>query len=657
MSIESLKATARRHEQNEEWQKALDHYGQAIARLDQEDQPDSGLHNRVGDLYVKVGNYEQAIEHYDRAIELYRDTYLLNNAIAVCKKIVRHVPGRNEVFRTMGQIRAEQGFTSDARENFLRYAELMQEAGDLDESFRALVEFADLVRDDVDVRITVADQMLANERVAEGVDQLKIAYQIFKQAERDDRAFGLEARLLELDPAVDFEQLAADAEVMTVAADDGFEYMTPFGEDEQETDGGADDAPAPVEHVSEDGAPDIEGVAEEPLRDADALEGALIEEPVGEAVSDAWEEAAASGDESAEDGREISVVEEVEQETTDRPLMEDPEGSAAEPALTEDAREDVAEFPVTEDAESETPELPLMEGAEDEASELPVIEDREEEAAEPPGVEDVGGGFELLLTEDGEGDAVELPVIEDLDESRPAELNGPGEEEKTGLPVMDLEPGDGDDSAALRGAMGTEPAYEDAGRLEAAAETASSAPAPTDAPSDEYVDLNSMIFGDEVEEPKSTRFRVQYEEPSGDEVADFQKMLSQFKEKVSENLDASDVRAHYDLGTAYKEMGLLDEAITEFQSALRAAADHLPTYELMGQTFLEMGKSEAAAKSLERALRIPTGVEDDLLGIYYYLARAYEMLGERESAVEFYDRVFSLDINFADVTERLRALR
>ena len=45
------------------------------------------------------------------------------------------------------------------------------------------------------------------------------------------------------------------------------------------------------------------------------------------------------------------------------------------------------------------------------------------------------------------------------------------------------------------------------------------------------------------------------------------------------------------------------------------------------------------------------------MGIYYHLARAYEALGNKEGAVEYYDRVFSLDINFADVTERLRALR
>ena len=49
--------------------------------------------------------------------------------------------------------------------------------------------------------------------------------------------------------------------------------------------------------------------------------------------------------------------------------------------------------------------------------------------------------------------------------------------------------------------------------------------------------------------------------------------------------------------------------------------------------------------------------KDDLIGIYYYIGRAFEELENKESAIEFYDRVFSLDINFGDVTERLRELR
>lgn len=72
---------------------------------------------------------------------------------------------------------------------------------------------------------------------------------------------------------------------------------------------------------------------------------------------------------------------------------------------------------------------------------------------------------------------------------------------------------------------------------------------------------------------------------------------------------------------------------------------------------MEKGEPEAAVRTLKRALEAPYEIEDELLGIYYYLGRAHEQLGNTKDALEFYDHVFTLDINFADVTERLRALR
>ena len=66
---------------------------------------------------------------------------------------------------------------------------------------------------------------------------------------------------------------------------------------------------------------------------------------------------------------------------------------------------------------------------------------------------------------------------------------------------------------------------------------------------------------------RTTRFVVEEEEPTGDEEADFAEMLRRFKQGVAENVDAEDHQAHYDLGVAFKEMGLIDEAISEFQRA------------------------------------------------------------------------------------------
>src|SRR5690606_3415304 len=71
---------------------------------------------------------------------------------------------------------------------------------------------------------------------------------------------------------------------------------------------------------------------------------------------------------------------------------------------------------------------------------------------------------------------------------------------------------------------------------------------------DDYVSLGDWLREDD--EPKSTRMVVEEQEPTGDEQADFSDMLRKFKQGVAENVDEEDHEAHYDLGVAYKEMGL-----------------------------------------------------------------------------------------------------
>src|SRR6266480_327327 len=88
--------------------------------------------------------------------------------------------------------------------------------------------------------------------------------------------------------------------------------------------------------------------------------------------------------------------------------------------------------------------------------------------------------------------------------------------------------------------------------------------------SGEFVDLSAMILDEEMPE-RDTRMKVADEEPTGDEEQDFQDMLQRFKQGIDENIDEADFQAHYDLGVAFKEMGLLDEAIAELQKALRAS--------------------------------------------------------------------------------------
>jgi tetratricopeptide (TPR) repeat protein len=179
------------------------------------------------------------------------------------------------------------------------------------------------------------------------------------------------------------------------------------------------------------------------------------------------------------------------------------------------------------------------------------------------------------------------------------------------------------------------------------------APKPTPAGDDSFVNLGDWLRDDE---PKDTRMVVAEEEPTGNEEADFADMLRKFKQGVAENVDAEDYQSHYDLGVAYKEMGLVDEAISEFQKALRGTENRVRTYEAIGQCFIEKEQYAMAATILSRALGEKGQTDDSLVGVLYLLGRANEALGKHEEAMQFYQRVFIVDIAFHDVADRLNAL-
>ncbi len=648
MSVEALKEQARRFEQKEQWIKALDLYVQAIARLDQDAQPDISLFNRAGDLSTRVGNIQAAVEQYEKAVDLYVEAQLPNNAIAVCKKVIRNLPSRHTTYLKMGQIRAAQGFLTDARANFLVYAERMQGEGQIDEALRALIEFADLAPDDHEIRIALGSQFEQRERVGEAVEQLIQAHQVLTRKGMDELAQEIATKIEELSPGTEIPEPG----MPVPSASDGVEDLV------FET----------TAITAAEETPEVE------LGDFSLDHAADGESPAEEAADEVEEE---------DPEEEFAVVD------ADAPSFEidvDGDDEEAEPEGADETVEDddsplpLLQFDDADDDEEEDAVLEVSDAAVDETSEEvdEAIEDAVEDAVadasaeavdeEPEADEAVAEHSRLFEDGDLTGAVDSLRALIDSepdvgdhhqrmveyafrldDQSALASaylglaqcLQRAGSETQARSVFEQVLQSDPENTEA-KAALGEEPAVSEEVKEVAAA--------------DDYVDLGALLLGGDDEE-KSTRMVVAYEEPTGDEEADFKRMLSQFKEKVAENIDADDVGAHYDLGTAYKEMGLIDEAIGEFQQALRASADHLPTYEMLGQTFIEKGEFEAAIRSLTRALDTSHEVEDELLGIYYYLALSHQEMGNTELALEFYDRVFSLDINFRDVTERIHALR
>ena len=925
-NVPKLKKRAGEFEQKKQFDKALAVYLQILEEVSgSEDEADVALFNRVGDLMLRQGNVSEAVDHYERAVDLYAEGGFFNNAIALCNKILRNAPGRNSIYYKLGKISAKKGFTNDAKQNFLEYADRMQKSGKLDEAFRALKEFADLCPDQDDIRLMLADQLVKKDRKGEAIEQLQVLYERYESEGRSSEARATVDRMKAIDPAVEPQapgQRAAPKSGDLVFLDVGFDAPAPPkarpprpAEDQPRP------KPAPVRRPSEpvrrpsmDGLPMIDAGpptakgAHEPLSHGARAAGADQGVDASPGLLAGFEQTALGAEASPPPvplldieptsiggGRtaransdlplidsELSVPDVSPDEAVslpgELPMIEIPDtdtlrsaqrldlimpedeavnpladlnasGSAIEPdempLQPDPSRSSLADGTEWEirledtafldDTPSGGADLPLIhpsghdgvQAAVDEdpaAARSALVERLRDAVADDPGNWQLHRQLGEALLEDGdrEGgiDELEIAMVGFESTSDHASARAVADEilhldpnsvrhhqkrveysfllnDKTRLVdaylqladclfrngheekaqavyqrVIDIAPDDARAQAALAvfgdtpGGAPAEPESSfapppasqaaptrsappppsPAQRAPAASKPSAQAPAkqpPKPAPAsrtesvrdplgdlrnavkdlpliedtpsppparprvaqptpaakveppkpaakpehrrsepvrqpkrpepkrpdpkrasrpaarhgsggdDDFVNLSDWLSEDKT--PKSTRMVADVREPESDQV-DFSDMLERFKQGIAENVSDEDHEAHYDLGVAYKEMGLLDEAIAEFQKALRGVEHRIRTFEALGQCFIEKGQYQIAVTILSRAPAEPGATDEQLVGVLYLLGYASEALQKFNDALAYYERVFAVDITFRDVNDRLAAL-
>ena len=87
------------------------------------------LFNRAGDLYLVKGDRSSALKRYGDAIDAYLQAGEYDNAMAVCRKIIRVVPEVIRTRRTLAWLCLGKGFLEIAREHIDAYAAASKEAG------------------------------------------------------------------------------------------------------------------------------------------------------------------------------------------------------------------------------------------------------------------------------------------------------------------------------------------------------------------------------------------------------------------------------------------------------------------------------------------------------------------------------------------------
>ena len=764
MNLEKLKDTARKHEQKEDWRKAIDAYQKIIQQFDAGRDADADLtiYNRVGDLQLKLNDPGAAVQSYERAAELYAEQGFLNNAIALCGKVLRVNPGRVQVYLQLAHLHARKNVVSEAKRNLIEYMERMNSLGKLDEAFAQLKAFADQHSANQDIRMMLVELLRAASRAEEAQEQLeKIATEL---EARGDRA-GARLTRERLQPAGREESPEPAAKNDLVFLETGFE--PPRAPTREPAAAAAAPEPVPVpapapveglEVVAGGAVPGVEDAAAVPIAGLDVFEPASLDAGTAEAgplqdlQAGSFEPEVApeiapvegldrvSADDAMAVGGELDIIHapDLADSLLGDALPAEPESGDAAVELTDTGFTDryLDDFDIgdplslesrrseSEDLlEEEEPLLPSPELASDILS-LP-------DEAVPPAPADSTALSELQIPE------LEDRIIDDPESGelhraladrlvREADLGraveeyllaiGAFEHHDAWMPALDavdalleVEPdairhqqkrvelayrsGDRDrllaaylslaealvraealdkaiavyhrvlehnpDNASARDAL-TWLASVQQQKAPAAEEKPVAAPAVLPVPpassvsSAGFVDLGSMVI--EPGDPMDTRMRVDGERPTGDEQKDFQETLAQFKKGIEANLGTEDYEAHYDLGVAFKEMGLLDEAIAEFQKALRSPDGRLRTSEALGVTFYEKQQYAISETILRRAVESLPGGDEEKIGLLYWLGRSSEALGKPADARQAYERALAVDIRFMDLGERVKSL-
>jgi tetratricopeptide (TPR) repeat protein len=547
-NIAKLKKKAAEFEQKKQYDKALELYQQVLdfSRASDEER-DVPLYNRVGDLHFRLGNSEEAISYYEKAVDLYAEGGFFNNAIALCNKILRYSPNRSTAYYKLGLISAKKGFNSDAKQNFLEYADRMQKVGKLDEAFRALKEFADLCPGQDDVRLMLAEQLARADRKPEALEQLQLLYDTLEAEGRSTEAAAAVERMKAIDPgftpkkSITPRHRKKDSLVfLDLGYDDDFPSEPAAKSDE----------------TSESTAP-------------------LVLEPT-------------------------SMVDDGPSPRAEKP----PQFIATLPPQAEDvAPVEVAHLELA----------PLVEGP-----------TSEPELAPAPDVRDV-------VSEVPSDDAI-VPVLNET------ALNDP----LAGLDVISIP------------ASGAEPAVAEETRAPETPDLSFDRAPSSRRDSGEFIDLAQWL--EQTRTPQSTRMVTHDEEPEDNQQKDFEEMLEKFKAGVARSVDDADFDSHYDLGIAFREMGLIDEAINAFQKATRGSGFRVRASEALGECFLEKGQPGVAATILDRVVAEKKLDDDSLVGVFYLLGRTAEELDKPDEAANYYQRVIAVNMSFRDAARRLALL-
>ncbi|MBI5416939.1 tetratricopeptide repeat protein [Candidatus Poribacteria bacterium] len=160
----------------------------------------------------------------------------------------------------------------------------------------------------------------------------------------------------------------------------------------------------------------------------------------------------------------------------------------------------------------------------------------------------------------------------------------------------------------------------------------------------------------EKPKPKETKIKPLFLDEEIEEES-LENIIAAFRSGVTEDIEEEDFESHYNLGIAYKETGLLDEAIEEFKIAAQKEENMVQCYGILGICYLEKGQYDFAIKYFILAIENPKYDELSYRWVKYDLGLAYKKNKEPEKALKFFQEVAKMDEDYRDVKNEIEQVK
>lgn len=141
-------------------------------RLLEDDLADVSINNLVGDLYVRLGQDDKAIKAFEKVADEYEKRSLSSQALAILKKICRLNPEQPDYFIRMADLYTRQGFLAEAKQEYLRIAERFLRQKEVEEAIELYEKITKLDKDDLNIRIQLAALYKLNGQQDKAVNEL-----------------------------------------------------------------------------------------------------------------------------------------------------------------------------------------------------------------------------------------------------------------------------------------------------------------------------------------------------------------------------------------------------------------------------------------------------------------------------------------------------